>query len=245
MTRARRHFRPDPIGNRDGRFYHLYARDSFRAIGLRIVGDVEPDLGRGWRQMSAARHGWYDNPEGESTRDGDGLVWGVVYQLPARRGHARFIAGYQHGSTDAGPTLDLSTVYTATVHASVLVDGDDAIEEARVSAAAAADSMARAAAEGEREYREAWQAGVAYADATEEESAARATLCDLFQERGSARAIRNAAPAIWREYHHGMRRARDTIERARHRREELAKEWRHRRRDLAAAFNDGACTAVV
>ena len=46
--------------------------------------------------------------------DGSGLAWGVVYRLPARRGVSRFVAGYQFGGVDGGPSLDFGTVYKSS-----------------------------------------------------------------------------------------------------------------------------------
>ena len=81
--------------------------------GLREVGDVRPDCGgrNGVFQSGGRPVGFYCNPWAESFKDGSGLAWGVVYQLPARRGVSRFVAGYQFGGVDGGPSLDFGTVY--------------------------------------------------------------------------------------------------------------------------------------
>lgn len=165
------------------------------AHGLREVGAVVPDCGgRNGRFQSGARNlGWYCNPWGESFIDGSGLAWGVVYQLPARRGESRFVAGYQFGGVDGGPTLDFATVYTVTNEESA---EDGAYHS---GAAAAADSMAQAAAEKESEYQAAWRAGCDYAEAAEAVTEARRNALALLKERRAAIAQAGGnAPAICR-----------------------------------------------
>lgn len=78
--------------------------------------------------------GWYDNPEGESSRDGSGLVRCIVGMLT----HGRFIAGYELGSSD-------ERVYFDCVYS----DED--------SAARDADGYAETFAEKEREYQTIWR----------------------------------------------------------------------------------------
>ena len=78
--------------------------------------------------------GWYDNPDGESSRDGSGLIRGIVGGLS----HGRFIAGYELGSSD-------ERVYFDCVYS----DED--------SAARAADSHAETIADKECEYQTVWR----------------------------------------------------------------------------------------
>ena len=163
--------------------------------GLREVGDVGPGGYRGAEWNNGARAtGYYCNPWGESWgSDGDGLAWGVVYQLPARRGVARFVAGVQFGGVDGGPSLDFATVYESDSE-------ESARDGARESGAmAAADSMAEAAAEKESAYQAAWRAGSDYAEAAEAVAEARRNALALLKERRAAMGQAGGnAPAICR-----------------------------------------------
>ena len=163
------------------------------------AGRVYPDTDSAFRETIAAHDvdggpdhtGWYDNPHGESFRDGSGLCFGVVCRLPGRKGMARFVAGYQFGGHEGGPTLDLSTVYESPADSSW--ETPDAMRDA----ARAADELARVAAEEEKEYQTAWGAGSAYADKLESEEAARAEALAILKERRAARAADPGAyPAL-------------------------------------------------
>lgn len=160
------------------------------AHGLREVGEVAPDCGgrNGRFQNGRVRMGWYCNPWGESFKDGSGLAWGVVYQLPARRGVARYVAGYQFGGVDGGPTLDFATVYT--------IENEESAEDGAYhsGAAAAADSMAKSAAEKESDYQEAWRAGCDYTEAAEAVAEARREALQVLQERRAVAGVQ--APAL-------------------------------------------------
>lgn len=159
------------------------------AAGLRFVGAVETESRRGdcWQRTEGAG-GWYTDPHGDVFRDGSGLCYGVVYQLPGRAGAARFVAGYVYGGTDGGPSLDLATIYTESdCRAFGYVTGPRELDAAR-DAAGAADSMAQRAAEAEREYQTAWQAGRLWAERGEEIEAAKAAASALLSERKAARA---------------------------------------------------------
>ena len=87
------------------------------AIGLRWVGNVMPELGgRGYSHYLWAPDGeptgWFTNLDGWTTKSGDGLVWGVVLQFPARKGVSSFVGGWQEGAWDRMVTIDLKTVFT-------------------------------------------------------------------------------------------------------------------------------------
>lgn len=161
------------------------------AFGLRHIGDVEAESCDFSRRDSC---GWYTDPHGDVFKDGTGLVWGVVYQLPARKGKARFVAGYQFGGVDGGPMLDLANIFESDSMAYEYVynvrDHDDARDAAR-----AADSMAQHAAEQEREYQTAWALGNLYAEKAQEVADARKAALALLAER---RAVKGKAesPAI-------------------------------------------------
>lgn len=163
-------------------------RDHGAGAALRFVGDVNPNA-EGW-QRGRDFYGFYCNPWGESWRDGSGLAWGVVYQLAGRDGKARFVAGYQFGGIDGGPTLDFGTVYTIAFE-------ESAQDGARHSGAmAAADSMAKRAAEEESEYQAAWGAGSQWAQRGEEIAAARAEARAILAERRAAGRDGAAYPAL-------------------------------------------------
>lgn len=194
------------------------------AFGLRHVGNVEAES-HGGRNAFSNRDscGWYTDPHGDVFRDGTGLVWGVVYQLPAHKGRARFVAGYQFGGIDGGPTLDLGNVYTSESGRGLncSYEGAQGHDDAR-DAARAADSMAERAAEQEREYQTAWALGRAYDDARQEALEARTAALALLKERRAAMAEAGGRlPAICaaiRESVAGhvetIREARDTMAKA-------------------------------
>lgn len=152
------------------------------SVGLRLVGEVVPECGgrNGWFN-SGESSGWFTDPFGDVFRDGTGLVWGVVYQLPARDGKTRFVAGYQFGGTDAGPTLDFGSIFIGD-------DGNCSDERsagnpAARDAARVADQMASHAADEEREYQTAYAAGSRYAEYQAELDGARDEFRRLNVER--------------------------------------------------------------
>jgi len=147
--------------------------ESPESCGLRLVGRVqaEPGMRNGYWSESS---GWYTYPDGETYKDGSGLCYGLVYQLPARGGQCRFVAGYEFGGHDGGPTIDFSDIREESTRYSyqVVPDGkvyqgtetNPADMETARDMARAADSMAARAAEKEREYQTAWQAGNLYGE---------------------------------------------------------------------------------
>lgn len=153
------------------------------AVGLRLVGRVMADTPRGmiWGDKDS---GWYTDPHGDTFRDGSGLCYGVVYQLPGHKGQARFVAGYEFGGIDGGPTIDLGTVYTSASNAyeDHSYEGPQGNDDAR-DAARAADSMAQQAAEKEREYQTGWALGNLYAEKAEAVKEARKEALELLKER--------------------------------------------------------------
>lgn len=160
------------------------------AFGLRFVGRVTHESYGGrdtWDTRGLC--GWHTDPYGDVSRDGTGLCFGVVYQLPARDGCARFVAGYGFGGPDGGLCLDLGNVYTSESARGLncSYEGAQGHDDAR-DAARAADSMAERAAEQEREYQAAWQCGRAYDDARQEALEARTAALALLKERRAAMA---------------------------------------------------------
>lgn len=184
--------------------------------GLRYVGRVVPDAGRNWED-SRESCGWHTDPFSDVFRDGSGLCFGVVYQLPARKGESRFVAGYRFGGVDGGPTLDLATIYTTT---------NESEQEAGAyysGAVAAADGMAQSAAEKEKEYQTAWQAGSQYAQAGEEVETARRECLEVLAERRDVRGSDTGQhPALCRAIRATVSDLRHTITKARAKMAELA-----------------------
>ena len=136
-----------------GRPHIGYVDDPAR-IGLREVGRVnaEADSRNLWNRR-ADETGWYTDPFGDVFKDGTGLCWGVVYQLAGRDGKARFVAGYQMGGTDGGPTLDFGNIYESTES-----DAWTRVTELKAAreAAYAADSMANPFGNAEATWNAAW-----------------------------------------------------------------------------------------
>lgn len=167
------------------------------SVGLRLVGRVMADTPRGDIWDNRENSGWYTDPYSDVFRDGTGLCYGVVYQLPGRNGESRFVAGYQFGGCDGGPTLDLANIYAEPAAYYVPLrktstgtyggywsyqDNAREMDSAR-TAAYAADSMAQHAAEQEREYQTAWAAGSRYADESHDVQVNRDFLRDILKER--------------------------------------------------------------
>lgn len=153
-----------------------------------------------------AHGGWYDNGHGELCRDGSGLVWGVVARLPGRDGRPRFLAGWQHGGCDGGPTIATGRGFF-----------DNESDAARY-----ADGLAERAAEAEREYREAWEAGQSWAELGERIAAERAEALELARERRAAMRDGLTARAACRTIRHHIATLWDSICEARAERRELA-----------------------
>lgn len=189
-------YQPDATGAAARRGERLAHVSDPEAFGLRHVGNVEAES-HGGRNAFSNRDscGWYTDPHGDVFKDGTGLVWGVVYQLPAHKGRARFVAGYQFGGVDGGPTLDLGNVYTSESmrgEECAPQDHDDARDAAR-----AADSMAERAAESEREYQTAWALGNVYREALDDAREARQEALEAigqFKAARSALATGDAMP---------------------------------------------------
>lgn len=235
------HNRPDsdspamgsPRRDAGGRFY--WHNDSDVLRNVRDAGDV----------VRLGHNGWFDNPYGESWRDGDGLVVGVVGQLRARDGRAVFVAGWRFTGHDDNGTFAMRELFTA--------DGreESDAEAAAEDAARAADSLAERAAEAEREYQAAWGAGQAWADKGEELAAARASVRALLAERREARKAGKAElPAICRAIRDSVSGFLADMAEARREREELAEGnaeplWHDGGRDARAAFCEGAGIPVT
>ncbi|TIU88860.1 MAG: hypothetical protein E5W06_00395 [Mesorhizobium sp.] len=211
--------------------------------GLRFVGKVEADTPRGQIWSDRDSCGWYSDLDQSET------IYGVVYQLPGRDGKARFVAGYaSDDDCDGLPTLDLGHIFESDScrgdYYGNVQEHDDARDAAR-----AADSMAQRAAEQEREYKAAWQAGQRYSELADEIAADRKVALELLSERRAARGNGATFPAICATIRQRVAEIMHGIADARAKREKLAEgdfisdwlpSWNSSDKRLQAAFNDGA-----
>jgi len=134
---------------------HYYFSDKAAPVEhLRKVGNVSSVAERYGESFTEGHTGWYCEPDNTVYKDGTGLCWGEVWQLPARKGKCRFIAGYRFGGIDGGPSMDFKRIFEDAV----ATDDDLKNKPACRDAARYADGMAELAAEEEREenqrYRE-------------------------------------------------------------------------------------------
>lgn len=166
---------------------------AFRFVGAAVT--EYPRHGGGWFERQRGGGGWYTDPYGDVMKDGGGLCWGVVYQVPARDGRARFVAGYEFGGVDSGVTLDLSRVWTAEDRGDAWnVDPKDF--KAAQEAARHANQLAERAAQEERDWQSAWRAGVEWTEKGAEISALRRATIPLIAElRDARRSFADAAPS--------------------------------------------------
>jgi hypothetical protein len=130
---------------------------AFRTV--RAVHDIDIAEASGRR---AEHTGWYTDPDGITSRDGDGLCWGVVAYL----GHGRYLAGYVLGGTDCGG-----------FHL-------DAFYDSEREAADAADSIAENVAETERDYQQRFNEAT---DLAQEIDAAKVSLRKALALRNDGR----------------------------------------------------------
>ena len=185
------------------------------SVGLRFVGKVEAECGgRNGYWSKRETCGWYTDPHG-----GTGLCWGVVYQITGRNGESRFVAGYQFGGCDDGPTLDIGTIYAEPRDD---YDASPTELDAARDAARSADSMAQHAAEAEREYQTAWQAGSAYASEGETIAEARKDALAILKERHAVKGDKGAYPALCAAIRDRVADLLSTISEARAKRANLA-----------------------
>lgn len=229
--------------------------------GLREVGAVNADESRSGLWASGRAHepfGWYADSDYGNT---NGTVHGMVYQLQGRDGEARFVAGYRFTEHDGeGVTIDFGTIYAESTtyeektrlygssrwYQDSPCDMDSACDAARV-----ADGMAKRAAEDERDYSNAWQAGARWRDLGEEIVTTRADVVALLGERREAQ--RQLGAGAFAQVRGAIRSQvstmLETIAEAREERAKLAagdyvSEWLpgfwHGDKRLRSAFCDGA-----
>ena len=187
------------------------------SFGLRLVGRVATEPG-GRNGYFSNDGGWFDNPHGESSRGGWGMIYGLVYQLPARKGQSRFVAAYQNGCNDSGALIDFATVYTSEPGGTWGSAQDD---DAARDAARAADSMAEKAAESAREYQTAWRAGSDYDQEGQDIARTRKELLAILAERRAVKGKGNY-PALCAAIRSQVESLLETIAEARTKRADLA-----------------------
>ena len=139
-------------GNRivhNKRFMQRVIKDPKQPVEhLRKVGNVQSDTRRYGDTFGEGPTGWYTDPDGYYSKDGTGLCWGEVWQLPGRKGKSRFIAGYHFGGCDGGPTMDFTQIFECDTSVEAFKDTPAVRDAARY-----ADRMAEEAADEEREYQ--------------------------------------------------------------------------------------------
>lgn len=172
--------------------FNGYGTDSLRwcerpeDVGLRFVGYAY--------ELAKLDHtGWYADSHNSS------LVRGVVYQLPARNGMARYVAGYDNadnGAADAGgpAAIDFGTIWESDKDSDYWESNRH--QNMARDAAYRADKLAERMAEESREYDQAWQAGAMWRDLGEEIAEERKTTLDLLRERRLAKAAGAEFPTI-------------------------------------------------
>lgn len=130
----------------------------------------------GWRERGTAQDvcriegsrsvdhsGWYT----DDFQDGE--IEGYVFQIPSRKGIPQYVPGTKHSDWDG------VTIYPMDRY------------ETPLECAAAADRYAEKAAEQEREYQEAWQAGREAAELDDEAKRARKDILRLCKDIRDAR----------------------------------------------------------
>ena len=153
--------------------------ESPESYGFRLVGRVAADMPRGevWDKRESS--GWY------SDTFQDRLIFGVVYQLPARDGCPRFVPAYADSDNPDSALFDFASMETGTRDSNCSYEGARGNDAAK-DAARSADSLAQHVAERAREYDAAWQAGSAWAQAAEEMRDARQAALAILKERRAA-----------------------------------------------------------
>lgn len=231
-----------------------------RWSGVRFVG-IAPSERRAYDKHFSTTgvdgpfsDGWFTHPDGHySPKDGDGLCWGVVYQLPARKGKAQFVPGYVHGGIGENePTLDFNSIFEGNPREGDSCNTDPKDTDAAREAARHANQMAEKEAGREREYQTAWRAGSDWAELQTDIDSARKVIKELLAERKAARTIDpKAFPSICQAIRHRITDALAEIEEARAKRRKLADGdadelyfWPGDAR-LREAFNDGASEIVL
>ena len=169
------------LGGHDGATFEAYGESAMRWIenpesrGLRFVG-LAHDVGRAgyaYARDAVNHKGWYLDAEQFEK------VCGVVYQLPARDGRARYVVGYAdpYNTDDSGRG---PACLSLDVLEGDAVDSDYDADPVLRDAARRADGIAERYADATREFEESYQAGKkarAKADAARETGKAWVSAC--------------------------------------------------------------------
>lgn len=131
--------------------------------GFVLADESEPF---GFRFVSEAARGYFSDTCEDIT------CHGVVYQLPARNGKARYVAGYKYSGGYYGVTLDISKIFEGTAK----------------EAADHADVLAKRAAEEARQFDAAFRAGDIWAEMKQEIEITKRNIRELLADRRKARA---------------------------------------------------------
>lgn len=220
------------------------------AIGLRWVGWAD-ELFASRRYARDIHIGWFTDSDGM----GGEVLRGCVWQLPGRDGQARYVPGYRegsdsrrHGWQDTAGNDSPSVLFLGRIESGLGADSYDL----KYEAARVADSEAEPAAESEREWREAWQAGNRWASLGSDISEARRQALALIREvKAGAGRLCDIGPAVAAAVRRQMESARETVATLKSERAELWQQWEHLReprnhwcRRLWEAFSDGAGVAI-
>lgn len=233
------YFRRDrryPRGSRFAAMGAPFGRDGLRwaddpgAVGLRFVGFADDIAGR-----TIEHRGWYTDSDefGEVLR-------GAVYQLPGRKGRARYLAAYREGSGGKRDWTDTAAPGAAAIACREVFEaergdsdayyhyrGGDAPEAAR-EAARRADSIAETVARDQREYNEAWQAARRWSDLADDIAEIRAQARQLVADmRAAIKSGVTAAPSICAALRKSLRGLIEAAAELKAERESLADDFYH------------------
>lgn len=216
-----------------------YLGETPEDFGLRFVGYA--DTGRGYFTDTTENTGFYCDTHASET------CFGVVYQLPARKGFARYVAGYDFTDRDGGLVLNLNEIFEADCRNGSHWDDSQSNDAAR-DAALMANEHARVAAEHAREYDSAWQAGSSFAHLGQEVAELKSELREILGELKSYRRnpiLPSYVPSICKALRAQVSKMLDDIKTKREKRNELQAGdndsfYFYPSPEMIAAFNEGA-----
>ena len=184
------------------------------SAGLRFVGYADEIC------KSIDHRGWYTDEDGDCK-----TYRGAVWQLPARRGIERFIAGYEDPNNKGAAFVDLDILSGNVIGFSPNLE--EANEEAKQLAAYNADSIAERNAEREREYNAAWHAGSEWSYLADEIARERKdALALLVESRPERHATRETAtPRMCAAIRAAVLHSVDAIAKMRKKRAELFEQY--------------------
>lgn len=194
--------------------------ENTKSAGLRFVGYAD--------EITRLDHnGWYVDEDQDST------YRGAVWQLPARKGVARYIAGYVDPNNKGAAFVSLDVIsekggwsrLPGRVGSSWWPQ-EHANDEAKHDAAQQADEIARIYAEKERDYTAVANARFRYDEIPEQIATERNAIRELITElRAARKAITSELPRSCALLRAHIRKGLDAIQKLRDERERLAAEW--------------------